>query len=85
MFAVEFGIFIYFATQSRGDFHRPINGRLVWYRQSARVSETGFTNVGVGRIAIRIVGARTKHFALGFELHMDFEADNCGIFGHNYH
>ena len=70
MFAVKFTVAVYKTIQGFGDFYGPLDGGFIWHRQCARMSQTNFTNIGVGRVPIRIIFAGTKHLALGFELGM---------------
>ncbi len=72
MFTVKFREFTDGATKRLPNQNRPLNGSLVWYGESARVSQANFADIGIGIFVIRIIGTGTEHFALGFEFNMDF-------------
>lgn len=46
------------------------------------MANANFADIRIGFSSVRVIGTGTEHFALGFELHVDFHADNRDIFCH---
>ena len=81
MFAVKLGNFTNTAAKSAANEGGPNNGLFVWDRECSWMAKTDFTNIGIWFSGFRVIWAGTKHLAFGFELNVDFHADNGGV-GH---
>lgn len=76
MLAVKFASRVNAATQSGRDSYCVHNGRAIGRGQSPRVRQAHGADVSVGHRRKRVVNTTAEHLALGFEFHVNLQADN---------
>ena len=81
VFTVEFVVFLDIAVQRQACFDSEINNLLVQHRQCTGHTQANRAYMGVGQAA-ESSGAAAECFSFGFQLGMNFQADNGNIFSH---
>ena len=81
VFTVEFVVFLDIAVQRQASLDSEINNLLVQHRQCTGHTQANRAYMGVGQAA-EGSGAAAECFSFGFQLGMNFQADNGNIFSH---
>jgi len=79
----EFGNIGNLAIQSQSGHLDKLDRLPIRHRQSSRLAGTDRTYIYVRlRFQSQSIFGITKHLGLGFQFHVDFHADDWGVFGH---